>query len=73
MPDVARPAHTPNTPPHFLPQGVLWDFFRQLHAEGWSLDANGYTTSFRCVWGGRGGSGTGRTPAMSVMDLRCMT
>lgn len=28
-------------------KGSLWDFYRQLQADGWSLDANGYTTSFR--------------------------
>ncbi|KAG2486320.1 hypothetical protein HYH03_015024 [Edaphochlamys debaryana] len=28
-------------------EGPLWDLYRKLSAEGWSLDANGYTTSFR--------------------------
>ncbi|GLC33935.1 hypothetical protein PLESTB_000819800 [Pleodorina starrii] len=27
--------------------GPLWDLYRKLASEGWSLDANGYTTSFR--------------------------
>lgn len=28
-------------------QGTLWDLYRVLKADGWVLDANGYTTSFR--------------------------
>ncbi|KXZ54955.1 hypothetical protein GPECTOR_3g123 [Gonium pectorale] len=28
-------------------EGPLWDLYRKLQADGWSLDANGYTTSFR--------------------------
>ncbi|GIM06259.1 hypothetical protein Vretimale_10615 [Volvox reticuliferus] len=27
--------------------GPLWDMYRKLLADGWTLDANGYTTSFR--------------------------
>ncbi|KAG2432634.1 hypothetical protein HXX76_008974 [Chlamydomonas incerta] len=34
------------TPPQDR-KGPLWDLYRTLHADGWSLDANGYTTSFR--------------------------
>jgi hypothetical protein len=32
-----------------LPQGALWDWYRQLYREGWNLDANSYSTAFRCV------------------------
>ncbi|GFR53021.1 hypothetical protein Agub_g15713 [Astrephomene gubernaculifera] len=35
-------------------EGPLWDFYRRLLGEGWHLDANGYTTSFR-VHANRGG------------------
>ncbi|KAL6759566.1 hypothetical protein V8C86DRAFT_1807886 [Haematococcus lacustris] len=28
-------------------QGALWEWFRSLEAQAWSLDASGYTTSFR--------------------------
>lgn len=27
--------------------GDLWDLYRSLHKEGYKLDGNGYTTSFR--------------------------
>lgn len=55
-----HPPPTPKPLPSFLSQGSLWDFYRQLQADGWSLDANGYTTSFRCVWDEREIPGTGR-------------
>eukprot|EP00197_Chlamydomonas_leiostraca_P012292 CAMPEP_0202869656 /NCGR_PEP_ID=MMETSP1391-20130828/12575_1 /ASSEMBLY_ACC=CAM_ASM_000867 /TAXON_ID=1034604 /ORGANISM="Chlamydomonas leiostraca, Strain SAG 11-49" /LENGTH=268 /DNA_ID=CAMNT_0049549997 /DNA_START=62 /DNA_END=868 /DNA_ORIENTATION=- len=28
--------------------GALWEWYAKLAADGWVLDANGYTTSFRC-------------------------
>jgi hypothetical protein len=31
-----------------LLQGALWDWYRQLYREGWNLDANSYSTAFRC-------------------------
>ncbi len=31
--------------------GVLWDWYGRLKAQGWVLDANGYTTNFRRVTG----------------------
>jgi hypothetical protein len=34
--------------PLLLPQGALWDWYRQLYREGWNLDANTYSTAFRC-------------------------
>jgi len=30
-----------------LLKGPLWDWYRQLHQEGWSLDSNSYSTCFR--------------------------
>ena len=36
-------------------QGLLWSWYRDLKKAGWTIDANGYTTSFRCS--SRGGSG----------------
>eukprot|EP00775_Hariotina_reticulata_P006674 gene6674-6898_t len=30
-------------------QGLLWDWYRQLHQEGWSLDSNSYSTCFRLM------------------------
>jgi hypothetical protein len=32
-----------------LLQGALWDWYRQLYREGWNLDANSYSTAFRCA------------------------
>lgn len=32
-------------------QGVLWAWHKELKADGWTLDATGYTTSFRSVQG----------------------
>lgn len=29
------------------PKGVLWEWYRQLKKDGWTLDASGYSTSFR--------------------------
>ncbi|EIE21831.1 hypothetical protein COCSUDRAFT_17230 [Coccomyxa subellipsoidea C-169] len=29
-------------------KGTLWDFYRQLVAQGWTPDVYSYTTSFRC-------------------------
>jgi hypothetical protein len=28
-------------------QGLLWTWYKKLRSDGWTLDANGYTTSFR--------------------------
>lgn len=28
-------------------KGVLWEWYRQLKNDGWTLDASGYSTSFR--------------------------
>eukprot|EP00955_Chlamydomonas_euryale_P066977 359706-Chlamydomonas_euryale.AAC.2 len=36
-----------NTTPPCKREGLLWEWFRKLEADDWSLDANGYTTSFR--------------------------
>lgn len=30
-------------------QGLLWDWYRQLHGQGWRLDANSYSTCFRLL------------------------
>ncbi|KAF5839035.1 HAD-like domain-containing protein [Dunaliella salina] len=34
-------------------QGILWEYYRKLKSEGWQIDANGYTTSFRMMVKGK--------------------
>lgn len=43
---TAGPPDADATPPLERP-GTLWDLYRQLDADGWSLDAFSYTTNFR--------------------------
>jgi hypothetical protein len=50
-------------------EGALWDMYRSLQADGWSLDASGYTTSFRCG----GGVGKLRVSACLSCYGRCST
>ena len=45
---AAGPPDTDAVPPSERP-GTLWELYRQLDSEGWSLDAFSYTTNFRSV------------------------
>ena len=55
--------HPPTQAPIHRPpnlQGPLWEWYRQLHSQGWNLDCNSYSTCFRwdttqqrqsqCLW-----------------------
>ncbi len=58
-------------------EGVLWDAFRRLEAEGWAPDASGYSTSFRLPLpkvdaeegGGKCGRGNGSGKTERDLDL----
>ena len=45
---AAGPPDTDSIPPAERP-GILWELYRELAADGWSLDAFSYTTNFRFV------------------------
>ncbi len=54
-------------------QGLLWDWYRQLHRDGWKLDSNSYSTCFRCctvnIWPAANTGpalGTGTCPALGT-------
>ncbi|KAL3148732.1 hypothetical protein ABBQ38_014143 [Trebouxia sp. C0009 RCD-2024] len=53
--ETVGPPDTDGRPPLERP-GTLWDLYRQLDADGWSLDASSYTTNFRVK------ANSGKTP-----------